>query len=1144
MIRRLFRCTLAAAVLVALVVGVPVLLIRFGPGLPHTYPSLSQLRHVAGTALSDDAVFAVLTIAAWLAWAAFTVAVIVEIIAELRGVARPKLPIPSPFQSASRGLVAALLMTVAVAGPFASSRMQVAPALTPPSTTPTPMTSTTMETTSLTTSPSTPPAQPLQALQAPVASPVQVAPSLPTISVAPGDSPWALADRHLATGQRWRELWDLNKGLPQPGGQAWVVEDLIEPGWTLRLPADATNVPPSAPALTGSPPLAPQTYVVRPGDTLSQIAAGQMGDPARTQELFDANTALVQPDGRQLTDPNFILPGWTLLIPAGTPIPAHAAQAPTASPRISVPDTLPSNTSTPPAPPTTAPEVSSSPTVPDSLPASAASVPTTSITLPTAAATPTSAAPATTSATAAMRNGRISDSTPGAEKKGNPIPSQLEKQRPVEQADDSILPATAPLVVGISGATVLATCLGLLVNRKRRRQAAHGARHGRILDRAGDIGMANLEAAMISAGDLPLVRWAGQELARLVMGLNPKRISGVPMAVELSEEAGIELLWDTPQPDAPDPWVAADGGWAWRRSYDPDAEVPSDDLPAAIPALVTVGQRDGRQLLLNLEAVGSLAVSGDDAAVTAFIRAITLELGSDEELADAAVTLAGVEVDGTELLDRVASWRVDDVQAPLAAMSRSIGSALDTAGLPSTFAYRMGPRGGHLEATVAIIDPIYAQLRDDLLEMALPHRGLSVVLAGDVQAAGAGLHIDADGRARLEPLGLEFCAASVPASTAANLQRLLASEDPEPERPAVDTKQCAKAQAIDLTELSEFDPHLTTLTNGRSTNGHSSVDGRGTAVEEAPMLHIVTPANGGSSNALMPDDNAAPLASSQNTSGPDKTEATPDFEAEGSVELERGTAESGLIKPELLVRVLGVPSIPDRPALNRRQLILAVYLASRGGSCSASGVQDAVWNGKAVQDKTLWNLVSRTRTALGLFDDGGQVMPQADRPTNTLRLADGVGTDVDVLRDRYEAAQTSSSAEAIALLSEGLDLIEGPPFDAAGYDWAHHTHQLVAEASALIERATERLVALALDEGDIETARHGLVQGLRGLPGNEVLYRLRMTLEHDAGNLAAIKGAYVELLGFLADLESDPSEATVELYECFTRPARLSGHRT
>ena len=87
----------------------------------------------------------------------------------------------------------------------------------------------------------------------------------------------------------------------------------------------------------------------------------------------------------------------------------------------------------------------------------------------------------------------------------------------------------------------------------------------------------------------------------------------------------------------------------------------------------------------------------------------------------------------------------------------------------------------------------------------------------------------------------------------------------------------------------------------------------------------------------------------------------------------------------------------------------------------------------------------------------------------------------------------------------------------------------MTEASRLIEHATEQLVDLALDVNDIETARGAITQGLRGLPGDEVLYRLRMRVEHHAGNLPGVTAAYDELLRYLVEFDAEPSPSTVEL---------------
>jgi DNA-binding SARP family transcriptional activator len=234
--------------------------------------------------------------------------------------------------------------------------------------------------------------------------------------------------------------------------------------------------------------------------------------------------------------------------------------------------------------------------------------------------------------------------------------------------------------------------------------------------------------------------------------------------------------------------------------------------------------------------------------------------------------------------------------------------------------------------------------------------------------------------------------------------------------------------------------------------------------------------------------------------------------------------------PQLLVKVLGRPHVPDRRNLRRRELALVVYLASKGQPTPATSVQHAVWNGRAVHTKTIWNVATATRATLGQLDDGSPAMPASQRAHNTLAVAPGVRTDLQLLQDLYNRAQHAPSTRAMELLQRGLDLIEGQPFDGPDFEWAHHTELLVAHATRLTESATEHLVELATSAGRIDLARHAITQGLRALPGNEVLYRARMTVEHDDGNLAAVRSAYEELVSFLTDIDAEPSQATISLY--------------
>ncbi len=57
------------------------------------------------------------------------------------------------------------------------------------------------------------------------------------------------------------------------------------------------------------------TYTVQPGDSLALLAARFYGDPEQYRQLWRANHGRLQPDGRRLTAPEVIQPGWRLLVP-------------------------------------------------------------------------------------------------------------------------------------------------------------------------------------------------------------------------------------------------------------------------------------------------------------------------------------------------------------------------------------------------------------------------------------------------------------------------------------------------------------------------------------------------------------------------------------------------------------------------------------------------------------------------------------------------------------------------------------------------------------------------------------------------------------------------------------------------------------
>jgi DNA-binding SARP family transcriptional activator/LysM repeat protein len=144
-------------------------------------------------------------------------------------------------------------------------------------------------------------------------------------------------------------------GGHRPVAAVMVNPVLADTSWTAPATADPVAST-AAPPVSSSPTAAPtqvdavgstQTYVVQRGDTLWGIAEHQLGDPLRWSEIFQLNAGRPQPGGRTLADPNWIDPGWTLILPAGagsitaTPVPPSVLAAPTPAPS-STPASAPS----------------------------------------------------------------------------------------------------------------------------------------------------------------------------------------------------------------------------------------------------------------------------------------------------------------------------------------------------------------------------------------------------------------------------------------------------------------------------------------------------------------------------------------------------------------------------------------------------------------------------------------------------------------------------------------------------------------------------------------------------------------------------------------------------------------------------------
>ncbi len=157
---------------------------------------------------------------------------------------------------------------------------------------------------------------------------VLTAPSLDagprTYTVKNGDTLGSIAKRELGSTKRWPEIEALNG----------VKAERLSVGMTLKLPAGTANLGSQTLVKNDNNPVKPQvvepaapksggSYNVRPGDSLSKIAAAQLGDANRYGEILVLNPGL---------NPAKLSIGQSLRMPAGAKKPAVESAKPKSRP--------------------------------------------------------------------------------------------------------------------------------------------------------------------------------------------------------------------------------------------------------------------------------------------------------------------------------------------------------------------------------------------------------------------------------------------------------------------------------------------------------------------------------------------------------------------------------------------------------------------------------------------------------------------------------------------------------------------------------------------------------------------------------------------------------------------------------------------
>lgn len=685
-----------------LLLGPPLALAKLvGWPLPTSIPSLDTVDLALRSGISDDAVAKGLALVGWVAWFQVALAIAVEVIAVIRRRPARSVPVLPGFQATAGRLVASVAMMLATSSPAAvgasappTSVMTFAASaqVEVPVETPVPAPSNVSVASERATPAPAPPAGP------------------PTVTVEKHDSFWAIAERTVGDGYRWREIRDLNVGRTMNTGDVIQAgSDLVQPGWVLDLPGDAQG------AAVGSAPgeLAhdvPTEVVVEPGDNLWELAEEQLA-VATGEQPTDAETLPYWHDLIGANEDRFVQPGNPSLIVPGqhlTAPPVPGAADTTGGPAKD--PTGPTNGPTAPDPaapvPTPAEETEAS---------QGASNPTTvESSVPPAPSTDVEPAPTTVS-----------------REKAPPVPGdQAAERQVVEQAEDGSELPVGTIALGIASAALAAGATRAI--RRRRLRAAH--RSPNAPPSLDDEATQAVHRELIIDGDEADVDNLRAVLGSLARTLASTGATARPRVVQHAPDH-LDLVM-TARCATPAGWNHVGDETLWTAEF--PRLLGDDPAICAAPLLVTLGQPDdGGQIYLDLEAERQVALVGDHETARAVARAMLLELALTP-LADSleVLVIGGLAPPEVARLDHVtlaSSW--DDVTDDLIAWTRQSHDAITGNDWPNAFIARgVDPHHDALAPIVAVAaEPPPPKL---LAAMATSARStLTIVMVGAIDDA-------------------------------------------------------------------------------------------------------------------------------------------------------------------------------------------------------------------------------------------------------------------------------------------------------------------------------------------------------------------------------------------------------------------------
>ena len=1153
-IRAWQRFLSACGVLVALLGGVPALLVACAMatiGSPHPLPGVGSREEISayldrgltGTEIVPMAV-RVLLVLGWLLWSGLVASILAAVL-DAGGGAPRWLPRLGLFGGVARWIAAGLTALSSLSPHFVSAG--------------------TLST-----------RLPFTIAAAAAAGHVESLPASRPVAagharVLPGESAETFAQRTLGDPERWSDVWALNAGQAVgPNGEVWAAPWRLPAGSELRLPPAA-----AAARAAGSTPLAEQarnagsgdaaggatgadTYLVRAGDSYWSIAEGRLGGGATGREVAAFTDALMAANAPKFgrTDPALLRPGDVVTIVAppqlaatGAPVDAyeyvvvagdsywsiaegravalHGADRAHAtvvydlmvelvalnSPRLghADPELLhpgdvvwlfdPAQPPSAGVSPATVPEGAGSAAAVDAPLPPPSGAPEVLPPPPPTIAPPRPPASEREEVTATSGPLVVTSSSEPLLVGGDEPGSGAERRGP------------APLPIGLGEAALLATGAVALLAARRRARLRAAEPPARIPLPSSRAAATERELRAVSDPERLLrvdiaVRAAAAALATTGVRIDVVR-SGADGTVEVALSGPAHL---------PAPWQGSNTTWALPGA------VAVDELAAAartvgMPcvALVEIGVDDlGWDVLVDLEALGLLAVDAEPGLADDVVAAIGAGLAMSEFAEVAHVIAAGFEPErDAVLVGHRSGQHVSSVDDAVELAATLVGGAGESD--ESTFALRARRTGGEAwePAVVLVAAGVAGELTPALVGAATGRRGVCLATAGPVPGARWVMRPAGDWWL-LDPLGLRLRPVGLAPAELDELAELLSIE---PLAAAPAAEETDQARRHDLLRVDEEQSVHALAADGVAPLAMADVltVDRATDIAPAPDAAVPVGKPGHLPFAPPPGAAAGNGHGDGHVDGDGHLHPDGDGRADGNFhQVEATTAAKGdpaaaecLDDAALLVRLIGAVDVVDARAAaigfdRSKTLELVTWLVTHRGRSTRSAARTALWE-LDVRDATFANVVSDARRAMARHvapPDGDEWLRRT--MTEELSLHEGVRADGDVVRERVAAAQERSAAEALDVLRPAVELVRGMPFSGTSYLWPD-AEGIVSDLVLLATSATTAYARLALEAGDIDGVFWATGRGLNVINGHEASIGLRMRAHAVAGDLAGVR---------------------------------------